>query len=405
MQSRYVRVIDTAKPDEPVVAAGSSVAVVQLPPGFEVKVGDILEVELDVEGKPAPSRVVARPTATFDPEGDALRWRRPGQATNRMRRLELRHLASKAIRGYFDAEGFIEVQAPLMIRGTCPDLHVDSFEVGLGYLTTSTEYQLKRMVVGGFERVYTLGANFRPNESSERHNPEFTMLEWARVGASLEDIERDAEQLVYAAVRAIHNACDDSSIRQAALSLLQGPWRRVTVRQALEEQLGLHIDDGFSHEILRAEIARLGLEVPKSVAENRGDLLSFLIDMAQRRLGQDAPVFLVDWPAFMTASAAKKPGTPGLTDRSELVIRGLEISDGFPWIGDGAKQATHFEEALAQRRSMGKPEVRLDSKYLAALGQGMPPGAGMALGIDRLMMTLLAADDIRDVSAFVWDEV
>jgi lysyl-tRNA synthetase class 2 len=177
------------------------------------------------------------------------------------------------------------------------------------------------------------------------------------------------------------------------------------VRQALEEQLGLHVDDSFSHEILKAENARLGLEVPESIAENRGDLLSFLIDMAQRQLGQDAPIFLVDWPAFMTASAAKKPGRPELTDRSELVIRGLEISDGFPWIGDGPKQAAHFEEALGHRRAMGKPEVRLDSKYLAALGQGMPPGAGMALGIDRLMMTLLAADDIRDVSAFVWDEV
>ncbi len=405
MKRRYVRVIDATNRGEAVVAEGASYSALHLPDCISAEIGDILALEVGPEQDVVRTELVARPTLPFDPEGDALRWRRPGEALQRMRRLELRHVAMRAIRDYFDSQGFIEVHAPLMIRGTCPDLHVDSFELVAGYLTTSTEYQIKRMVVGGFERIYTLGANFRPNESSERHNPEFTMLEWARVGASLRDIEKDAELLTRAAAAAVRAACDHDAIQQATQPFLAAEWRRVTVRQALHEVLGVVADNRFSHDMLRAEASRLGLDVPEQIAADRGDLLSHLIDLAQGALGHDVPVFLTEWPVSMTASAASKAGMPELADRTELVIRGLELSDGFPWVGDGTRQKVLFDEALDLRRSAGKPQVVLDDRYVAALHQGIPPGAGMALGVDRLMMSLLAASSIRDVVAFVWDEV
>lgn len=283
-----------------------------------------------------------------------------------------RHRIVRALRRYLDREGFLEVQAPVLVRGTCPDRGLDSFAVGEDrYLCTSTEYHIKRLIVGGFPRVYTLGPNFRRGDHGERHNPEFTMLEWGRAGASMDRIERDAQALVNEAAG------------------FERPFERVTVRDAIARHLGVDVD--FSVTGVGAAVATLG--GPRDWDADAQ--LSWLLDALQPHLGRERPVFLVEWPGGQTSSA------DAASERAELFIDGVEISDGFRFATDAAAVRTGFRAHLGRR---GEP-VALDERYLAALEEGLPPGAGMALGVDRLVMVLTGARRLRDVMAFGWEEL
>ncbi len=316
-----------------------------------------------------------------------------------------RQAVLREVRDYFFEQGFLEVQAPLLVRGTCPDAHLDSLSAGDAYLTTSTEYQIKRLVVGGFEKVFTLGQNFRGADVGSRHNPEFTMLEWARAYASLDDIDRDAEALVRRAFRALHPGRATLTYAGREVHVDGAPWERLTLRDAFARHLGLRLDAELTSASLRAEVARAGLDVPAAFLDDDHLLVSFLVDAVQGHLGAPAPTFLKEWPAFMTSSAARMPGAPALADRSELILAGLELSDGFPSLRDAELQARLFDRERARRAHEGKPPVSLDERYLEALRQGIPPGAGMALGFDRLVMVLTGREHIRDVIPFAWDEL
>lgn len=376
------------------VLAGSEQQVVEVQRGERPLLpGDIVTLSLSAEGA-SVREVHARPGDAWDPAGDATRWRRPGTTPCRMELLRRRQVVLRELREHLFAEGFLEVQAPLLVRGTCPDVHIASVRAGDRYLTTSTEYQIKRMVVGGFEKVFTLTQNFREGDVGDHHNPEFTMLEWARAFASLPDIERDAEALVKRAFSALYPG-RDALVYRGREVLVNGPWERITVAQALERHLGVRSASGAS---LRAEALRLGLDVPGAILEDDHALVSYLIGRAQPHLGAPAPVFLCDWPSFMTSSA-------GSTERSELVIAGLELSDGFPSVRDSGLQERLLRQEVERRVREGKDAVAIDERYPAALQQGIPPGAGMALGVDRLVMVLTGAEQIRDVLAFAWDEL
>jgi lysyl-tRNA synthetase class 2 len=389
-----------------VILAGSTSHSVALAPSApELLAGDL--VTLTLTGGVADVAVIhsrAAPGA-WHTDGDALRWRRPAESPSRMETLWARQAIVRAVRDYFHDEGFLEIQAPLLVKGACPDAHLEPLRAGGdAYLTTSTEYQLKRMIVGGFDKVFTLTQNFRGADVGGRHNPEFTMLEWARTHASLEDIERDAEALVKRAFRAVHPGA--TSLRWAGREItIDGPWERVTVREALARHLGIEAAPDLAPASLRAEVARLGLDVPASFLDDDAMLVSYLLDAMQPHLGAPAPTFLCAWPAFMTSSAAILDDAPALADRSELLLAGLELSDGFPSLRDPDLQARLFDRENARRRDEGRAPVALDERYLAALREGIPPGAGMALGIDRLVMILTGRERIRDVLALAWDEL
>jgi lysyl-tRNA synthetase class 2 len=403
------RVIDTfftgATRSVVILSGSASRAIALAPTAPALRQGDLVTLTLadggahvaSIDGRAAPG--------AWDPAGDALRWRRPAESPSRMDTLWSRQTILRAIRGYFHDEGFLEIQAPLLVKGACPDAHLEPFHAGGdAYLITSTEYQLKRMIVGGFDKVFTLTQNFRGADVGGRHNPEFTMLEWARTYASLEDIERDAEALVKRAFRALHPGAD--TLRWADRDVrIDGPWERVTVRDALARHLGVHAAPDLSPASLRAEVARLGLDVPASFLADDAALVSYLIDAMQPHLGAPAPTFLCAWPAFMTSSAAILDDAPALACRSELLVAGLELSDGFPSLRDPELQARLFDRENARRAEEGRAPVALDERYLAALREGLPPGAGMALGVDRLVMILTGNERIRDVLALAWDEL
>jgi lysyl-tRNA synthetase class II len=222
--------------------------------------------------------------------------------------------------------------------------------------------------------------------------------------APLEAIEEDAEELTRRAFRALHPG--EATLRYAGREVaLDGPWERLSVREALARHLGMDVAPDFSLASMHKEAERLNIDVPASFLGDPHALLSLLLDLIQPKLGAPRPTFLRDWPAFMTSSAALRADAPSVAARSELFIAGLEISDGFPSLTDFSLQRDLFAREQRRRKQECRPEVTLDARYLEALRLGLPPGAGMALGVDRLVMILTGQEKIRDVIAFAWDEL
>lgn len=342
---------------------------------------------------------------TLDISHDQTRWKAITKGSSRMFRLQQRQRILFSIRGDFYEQDFLEAETPLLVKGTCPDAHIDSIQAGDGYLVTSTEYQIKRLIVGGFERVFTLTKNFRANDQGRYHSPEFTMLEWGRAFESLQTIEEDCIRFVRKAFRTLYPDPNQSLLHFNGKEIdLMANWERLSVRDAFNIHLGLeHLED-FSLEPLCLASERAGLAIPLEFQSDKHVMISYLLDLLQPYLGQRTPTFLQEWPAYLTSSAPISSKDPSIAERSELYINGIEIADGFPFLRDTALQKHLFAQELKRRKELGKPAVILDERYLNTLS-GLPSGAGMALGIDRLVMVLTGASQLADVQAFGWDEL
>lgn len=336
-------------------------------------------------------------------DGDGMRWRRRNaQGETRMEVLWKRHAIRRAVRDYMDGEGFIEIDTPLLVHGATPDATIQSFAVGDRYLISSSEYQIKRLEVAGFDRTYTMTQNYRKDDGEGPYrNQEFTMLEWARVGQSLAVIEEDAEQMTWAAHKVLGGT--GQLIYQGRTIDLTPPWDRLTVAEAIERFAGVKLAN-FSLDALRQAVQTAGIAVNAAWKDDIYFLFSLLMDHIQPSLGLERPVFICDWPAFETSSVQEKAGQD-VAERSELFICGVEISDGFPSLTDYERQKQTFEHQLGRRRKDGVPCVALDEAYLESMRVGLPRGAGMALGFDRLVMVLTNQPTIKSVLAFSWDEV
>jgi lysyl-tRNA synthetase class 2 len=314
--------------------------------------------------------------------------------------LRRRHAIRQAVRAYLNGQGYIEIDAPLLVRGTTPDPAVESFAVGDRYLATSTEYQMKRLAIGGMEKIYSLTQNFRAGDAvGAFRNPEFTMLEFGRVGTGMAAIEKDAEGFVTAAMAAL--SLGDTITYQGRKIDMRTPWERISVAEAITGATGIAFE-AFDLENCRRAVEALGIEIRQDWAEDRDFLFSLLMDAIQPKLGADRPVFLRNWPLYETTSAASEDGLTA--DRSELFIAGIELSDGFAALADADIQAYFFEMARQRRAANGQQPVELDQKYLTAMRDTKMFGAGMALGFDRLVMLLTDSAHIRDVLAFHWDD-
>jgi elongation factor P--(R)-beta-lysine ligase len=341
-----------------------------------------------LEGRVAPgaqlegARVVfrQRPASPPDrPGGDVRRFLDGGVG----RALAARADARRALQAFFDARGFLEVETPL--RVPCPGLdpHLVGVPAGEGrYLITSPEYQMKRLLVGGVPRCYQFARCFRGDESGHLHEPEFTMLEWYRAFAGVDDVIGDTEALVRATCAALGRP--DRLESDGRVASLDGPFLRVRVAEAFARYAG--IDEG--------EMLRLASD------DETAYFRTFVetIEPALARLGR--PVFVVDFPAAHASLARKKPDDPRYAERFELYAAGVELCNGFGELTDPAEQRARFEHDLEIRRERGLASYPLDERFLAALSEGMPPSAGNALGFDRLVALILGAAAVGDVMAF-----
>ncbi len=331
---------------------------------------------------------------------DVTRWKESGRDARLWQRQEI----VSAIRDYLYGEQFLEVETPLLVKTTCPDTWIDTVEVGDGYLVTSTEYQIKRMMVGGFDKVFTLCKNFRAGDRGSIHSAEFTMLEWARANESLSRIEEDAVQFTRKAFKRLYPEKTSLEFRGHEIDFLVKEWEVLTVREAFRIHLGLKDVGDFSLNALLRAAKEAGLELPPNF-DTPHLVTSYILDLLQTHLGKKTPTFLREWPSFMTTSAPINSLDPYTAERSELYIGGVEISNGFPFLQDADLQKKLFLAELEKRKKEGKTPVKIDERFVEALALGLPKGAGMALGVDRLVMILTGANQLKEVQAFDWDEL
>ena len=337
---------------------------------------------------------------------DKLRWLQADErGLTRKEKLMMRQRIMAKIRAYFRAEGFLEAEIPLLVRGTTPDAYIQSFAVQNKYLTTSTEYQIKRMIAGGFDKVYTLTKNFRESEFGNLHNPEFTMLEWARVQSSLEAIEDDLMQFVIDILQEFYPGRNELTYQGSTIRFARDQWQTITFQELFMAHYQIELPEHFRIEEFIPLAKQAGIKIGDAFQNNPGLLLSELLDNAVKKIGFEAPVLIKKWPSSMTTSAELSAENRNWTTRTEVIIAGIEIADGFPFLCDYAVQKAQFERSNALRQSEKLPLVELDQHYLKMMQEGLPKGAGMALGVDRLCMLFTDSADIRDVLCFSWDEL
>ncbi len=290
--------------------------------------------------------------------------------------LEKRARIIKQIRAFFNQRGYLEVETPHRIPANAPEAHINPVASGNWALHTSPEIAMKRMLAAGYDNIYQLCRVWREGERGQQHLPEFTMLEWYRVGIDYNDLMGECEDLLQAIV-------PQGTITTKGKSIdLTPPWERLTVTEAF---------DRYASKSLAQSIA----------ADLFEELLS---EEVEPRLGQRSPTFLIEYPASMAALARKKPGQPEVAERFELYIDGVELANAFSELTITEEQRQRFKQEEASRRSHKKPLWPMPEKFLAEL-DNMPDAAGIALGIDRLVTLLTGADSVDDVIAFTPEEL
>ncbi|MCR4403102.1 MAG: lysine--tRNA ligase [Firmicutes bacterium] len=306
----------------------------------------------------------------------------------------------RAVRAFLDSRGYIEVETSAMhtIPGGATArpfiTHHNALDIDL-YLRIALELHLKRLIVGGLEKVYEIGRVFRNEGISTKHNPEFTMLELYEAYADYTDMMNLAEDLIhYVAIQVLGQSRVDYEGNTIDLT---PPWPRKTMVQAVREYTGEDFDAIETDEDARAAASRLGVEVEPQAT--RGKALSEIYEgLVEPAL--ISPVFVTDHPVEISPLAKKREDDPRYTYRFELIIGGREMANAFSELNDPIDQRERFE-AQAALRDRGDDEAhRMDEDFLRALEHGMPPTGGMGIGIDRLVMLLTNQSSIRDVILF-----
>lgn len=331
---------------------------------------------------------------------DPKTWWHPDAIARRLPYLKERARIIATLRAFFLDRDFLEVDTPILQVSPGLEPHLRAFSTTLEqpfettgsprYLHTSPEFAMKKLLAGGLPRIFQMTKVFRNGERAENHHPEFTMLEWYRAGATYTDLMDDVEALLAAVGEA-------------------RPTQRLTVAEAFQAYAGVDVlatvDDPYATSPdpvrLLAEARRLGL--------NAGDGLSwedafFLIalEYVEPRLGENGPTILYDWPASMAALSRRKASDSRVAERFELYIEGRELANAFGELTDPAEQEKRFSADMDIKERLYGIRYPIDQTFLQAVGRLPDPCAGIALGIDRLVMSLTGARDIADV---LWAEV
>jgi lysyl-tRNA synthetase, class II len=302
-----------------------------------------------------------------------------------------------SVRRWLDDEGFVEVETPVLqplYGGALArpfTTHHNALDRDL-YLRIATELYLKRCIVGGIDRVYELGKDFRNEGVSFKHNPEFTMLEWYEAYADYNDAAERLERLVSDVARQVLGTTVVA--REGAEIDLAPPWRRVTLREAIRERAGIDI---LEHPTREQLAEAMGSEADP--AEGWGKLVDGLLSKeVEPNLIQ--PTFVMDYPVEMSPFAKRHRTEEGLVERWEAFVGGFEIANAFSELNDPDEQRRRFEAQAEELRRGDEEAQPYDESYIQALEYGMPPTGGAGLGIDRLVMLLTGARTLREVVLF-----
>ncbi len=350
--TRFARVL---RVDEHAIHVSTTTGVVVCaPPSIEVDCGDLVRVHEGVIIDRVRPNEATRPIEQQD-------WWRLHRVLPMLRR---RSAILHQLRQWFLEQDFLEVDTPILTAHPGLEVHLQPIQAQVAdqvrYLITSPEFHMKRLLSAGLERIYYLGKSFRDDERGHLHHPEFTMLEWYRTDAEPADLMSDVETIV------------------ALATGQQRQWVRISVREAL---------------------ARWG-----TPTDDPDDIVRQLVEHVEPNLVELGAVFLTDYPASLASLARLNSDDPTTSERFEAYVDGVELANGFGELTDPVEQRERFEEDLNHRRALGLPEFPMDESFLDALAAGLPPCAGIAMGIDRLVMLATSADRIADVVCFPPDQ-
>jgi elongation factor P--(R)-beta-lysine ligase len=298
----------------------------------------------------------------------------------RKQNLKLRASIINAIREFFFSRDFLEVETPLRIPANAPEEYIDPYGSENFYLQTSPEVCMKRLLCRGHERIFQISRCWRRSERGSRHLPEFTMLEWYRSDSDYLQLMNDCDELL----AFVSGRCggDDGILFKGNNYYPARPAERITVRESFER---------FSSREMR-EAVELGC------------FDTCMVEEIEPALSGSSPIILMDYPAQMAALSRIKADNPEVAERFELYLGGLELANGFSELNNPEEQRKRFMLANAGRAGIGLPELPVPEPFLNELGH-MPPSAGIALGVDRLVMLFADAEQIDDVVAFTTEEL
>jgi lysyl-tRNA synthetase class 2 len=344
-------------------------AVVHVLGAVDVEAGDLVVLSVNASG-PAPTalEVVERHRPGGASRAEQARFVDGGVGKNLRARAEV--LAR--VRSFFVSRAFLEVDTPLLVPSPGLDLHLDAVDAHGGYLITSPEYQMKRLLVAGVPRLFQVSHVFRRGELGARHNPEFSMLEWYRAFATVDEVMRDTEELV-----------SDVSAALGSPVALTPPFARLSVSDAFARFASVSEGDFFA-----------------MAAGDADSFFRILVERVEPALASLGPTFLVDYPISQASLARAKPSDPRVCERFELYVAGIELCNGFGELTDPVEQRRRFALDQEARAALGKPIYPVDQRFVAALDEGMPPSAGNALGLDRLIALSLGEPEIARVMPF-----
>jgi lysyl-tRNA synthetase class 2 len=305
-----------------------------------------------------------------------------------------------AVRRFLDGQGFLEVETPVLqpLYGGAAARPFETYHHALDqpmYLRISDELYLKRLVIGGYPRVYEIGKDFRNEGLSTEHNPEFTQMECYQAFADYHHMMELAEQLIFGVAR---ETLGQTEITCGGHRIdLTPPWRRIILRDAILEQTGIDVAVDNTLDGLRRSVAERGLRLDPqpSWGKQVEELLSEYVEPALIQ-----PTFVMDYPLEVSPLAKRKPDQADLVERFELFIGGMELGNAFSELNDPLDQAERFRQQEEQRRGGDEEAQLLDEEFLIALEHGMPPTGGLGVGIDRLVMLLTDRLSIREVILF-----
>ena len=305
----------------------------------------------------------------------------------------------KALREFLDARGFLEVDTPVLqtieigANSRSFVTHHNALDIPM-YLRIETELYLKRLIVGGFDKVYEVGRIFRNEGMDTRHNPEFTTIELYQAYADYHQIMDLVEELYIYVTRKV---CGTLKIPYLGKEInMEGPWARMTMAEAVKKYSGIDYYAWESDEQARADCEAHGVRVEKDAV--RGQCLEECFDaFVEPNLVQ--PTFITDYPVAISPLAKRKKDEPEMTERFEFFINGFEFGNAFSELNDPIDQRSRFERQAAAKRAQGG-HADVDEDFLCALEYGMPPTGGLGFGVDRLVMLLTDSASIRDVLLF-----
>lgn len=294
------------------------------------------------------------------------------------------------IRGFFAERGVLEVETPLLSHATVTDPYVIGipamYRAGnqeqIVFLQTSPELAMKRLLAAGSGSIFQMGKAFRQGDVGQNHNPEFTMLEWYRVGFDHHDLMNEMDELLQGVLKT-------------------APAERLTIAEVFEKYVGINPHVASVEEL--AACAKQKINLHDEIFDQNTWLDLLFTHCIEPFIGQERPVFLYDFPVSQAALAKIRPENPPVASRFEVYFKGIELANGFHELLEVHEQRKRFENDLAYRAQHHMPAVSIDENFLAALAHGMPDCAGVALGVDRLVMLALQRDSIADVLSFVFE--